>query len=124
MGVGGRAPGPRAPSRVHRAIAVTFQSDTDPATAVCAVHFPCPGVPQVQHLDDAIAALKANKEFKKLLGMILTAGNRLNANTNRVALGFTIEELPKVAVMKSSDNSSTLLEFLVQQVSARFCVQS
>jgi len=35
---------------------------------------------------------------------------RLNANTNRVAMGFTIEELPKLAVTKSVDNTSTLLE--------------
>jgi len=70
-------------------------------------------------VNGVIADLMGSAEFKNVLALILNIGNRLNANTNRVAMGFTIEELPKLAVTKSVDNTSTLLEYVVQMMAQK-----
>lgn len=63
--------------------------------------------------------LVSNNSMKQVLSVILACGNYMNGgNTQRgQADGFAIDILPKLKDVKSRDNSTTLLQYVV-----RFCI--
>eukprot|EP01006_Ploeotia_vitrea_P055785 TRINITY_DN68031_c6_g7_i1.p1 TRINITY_DN68031_c6_g7~~TRINITY_DN68031_c6_g7_i1.p1 ORF type:complete len:336 (-),score=61.98 TRINITY_DN68031_c6_g7_i1:141-1073(-) len=74
----------------------------------------------IEKLATAINAVRNSDNFKKILRLVLEVGNLLNEGTNRICKGFSITQLPQVVSMKSVDNESTLLEFLVVHVMKKF----
>ena len=66
----------------------------------------------------ATRALVENEHIPAVLGLVLTLGNYLNGGTQRgQADGFNVDFLPKLRDVKTKDNSSTLIDFVV----ATFC---
>ncbi|CAI9756252.1 unnamed protein product [Fraxinus pennsylvanica] len=71
----------------------------------------------VKSLESACAELRTRGLFLKLLEAVLKAGNRLNAGTSRGnAQAFNLTALRKLSDVKSSDGTTTLLQFVVQEV--------
>ncbi|THU49067.1 hypothetical protein C4D60_Mb06t05660 [Musa balbisiana] len=73
----------------------------------------------LQVLEQACKELKTPTRgpFLKLLETVLKAGNRMNAGTARGnAHAFNLTALLKLADVKSSDGSTTLLHFVVEEV--------
>ncbi|CAL9117752.1 unnamed protein product [Musa textilis] len=73
----------------------------------------------LQVLEQACKELKTPTRgpFLKLLETVLKAGNRMNAGTARGnAQAFNLTALLKLADVKSSDGSTTLLHFVVEEV--------
>ncbi|KAL4574144.1 hypothetical protein LXL04_020969 [Taraxacum kok-saghyz] len=68
-------------------------------------------------LETACKELKARGLFVKLLEAVLKAGNRMNAGTSRGnAQAFNLNSLLKLSDVKSSDGTTTLLHFVVEEV--------
>ncbi|XP_022878241.1 formin-like protein 4 [Olea europaea var. sylvestris] len=68
-------------------------------------------------LESACDELRTRGLFLKLLEAVLKAGNRLNAGTSRGnAQAFNLAALRKLSDVKSSDGTTTLLQFVVQEV--------
>lgn len=80
--------------------------------------------PDVAHFKESLLTLElACKElrkrglFLKLLEAVLKAGNRMNAGTARGnAQAFNLKALCKLSDVKSTDGTTTLLHFVVQEV--------
>ncbi|XP_042476082.1 formin-like protein 4 [Macadamia integrifolia] len=71
----------------------------------------------LQTLESACNELKTRGLFVKLLEAILKAGNRMNAGTSRGnAHAFNLTALRKLSDVKSSDGTTTLLHFVVEEV--------
>lgn len=61
--------------------------------------------------------LKGNRTFRKLLEAVLKTGNRLNMGTLRGdAQAFKLDTLLKLADVKGTDNKTTLLHFVIQEI--------
>ncbi|KXG39193.2 hypothetical protein SORBI_3001G287101, partial [Sorghum bicolor] len=78
-------------------------------------------VAQLKHslrtLELASQELRTKGLFFKLLEAVLKAGNRMNAGTARGnAQAFNLTALRKLSDMKSTDGSTTLLHFVVEEV--------
>ncbi|CAH1424415.1 unnamed protein product [Lactuca virosa] len=68
-------------------------------------------------LEAACKELKTRGLFVKLLEAVLKAGNRMNAGTSRGnAQAFNLNSLLKLSDVKSSDGTTTLLHFVVEEV--------
>ncbi|KAF3796524.1 Formin-like protein 8 [Nymphaea thermarum] len=91
---------------------------------VDAMHFRSNYEPEILTLKKSLQTLElASKElrncglFLKLLEVVLKAGNRMNAGTERGnAQAFNLVTLRKLADVKSTDGKTTLLYFVVQEV--------
>ncbi|RWW30936.1 hypothetical protein GW17_00004462 [Ensete ventricosum] len=71
----------------------------------------------LQTLELASKELKSRGLFLKLLEAVLKAGNLMNAGTARGnAQAFNLSALCKLSDVKSSDGSTTLLHFVVEEV--------
>ncbi|XP_043726219.1 formin-like protein 4 [Telopea speciosissima] len=71
----------------------------------------------VQTLESACKELRTRGLFVKLLEAILKAGNRMNAGTARGnAQAFNLTALRKLSDVKSTDGTTTLLHFVVEEV--------
>ncbi|XP_072952635.1 formin-like protein 16 [Typha angustifolia] len=71
----------------------------------------------LQTLESACKELRTRGLFLKLLEAVLKAGNRMNAGTARGnAQAFNLTALRKLSDVKSSDGSTTLLHFIVEEV--------
>ncbi|KAL5813967.1 hypothetical protein ACOSQ4_024608 [Xanthoceras sorbifolium] len=79
---------------------------------------------EILHLKESLQVLElGSKElrtrglFLKLLEAILKAGNKMNAGTSRGdAQGFNLSALRKLSDVKSTDGKTSLLHFVVEQV--------
>lgn len=66
------------------------------------------------------SALQESAFLVRALALVLAVGNHMNGGTPRgQADGFDLEILAKLDDVKSRDNSSTLLQFVVQQLVAQ-----
>eukprot|EP01090_Pellita_catalonica_P014023 TRINITY_DN3474_c0_g1_i2.p1 TRINITY_DN3474_c0_g1~~TRINITY_DN3474_c0_g1_i2.p1 ORF type:complete len:719 (+),score=143.86 TRINITY_DN3474_c0_g1_i2:196-2157(+) len=75
---------------------------------------------QIKSVQNACKEMKANKSFVKILEIILAIGNFLNGSGVRGnAVGFKLETLLKLKDTKSTDNSTTLLSYIVSYISAK-----
>ncbi|WOL06653.1 formin-like protein 16 [Canna indica] len=71
----------------------------------------------LQTLETACRELKSRGLFLKLLEAVLKAGNLMNAGTARGnAQAFNLSALCKLSDVKSTDGSTTLLHFVVEEV--------
>ncbi|KAG0581776.1 hypothetical protein KC19_3G008200 [Ceratodon purpureus] len=79
---------------------------------------------ELRHVQDALQILKlacmelkGSRTFRKLLEAVLKTGNRLNMGTNRGdAQAFKLDTLLKLADVKGTDNKTTLLHFVIQEI--------
>ncbi|ESQ31237.1 hypothetical protein EUTSA_v10003621mg [Eutrema salsugineum] len=70
-----------------------------------------------QTLEEASLELKASRLFLKLLEATLRTGNRMNVGTNRGdAKAFKLDTLLKLVDIKGVDGKTTLLHFVVQEI--------
>ncbi|XP_010550332.1 PREDICTED: formin-like protein 6 [Tarenaya hassleriana] len=70
-----------------------------------------------QTLEDASKELKNSRLFLKLLEAVLRTGNRMNVGTNRGdAKAFKLDTLLKLVDIKGTDGKTTLLHFVVQEI--------
>ncbi|KAL8143203.1 hypothetical protein V2J09_016235 [Rumex salicifolius] len=68
-------------------------------------------------LEDASRELRNSRLFLKLLEAVLTTGNRMNVGTNRGgAQSFKLDTLLKLVDIKGVDRKTTLLHFVVQEI--------
>ena len=60
--------------------------------------------------------LETSEGVKSILGLVLSYGNYMNGGNNArgQADGFELDILPKLKDVKSKDNSSNLLQYLVK----------
>ncbi|KAF3541424.1 hypothetical protein F2Q69_00025496 [Brassica cretica] len=66
---------------------------------------------------EASLELKASRLFLKLLEAVLMTGNRMNVGTNRgEAKAFKLDTLLKLVDIKGVDGKTTLLHFVVQEI--------
>ncbi|KAL2468724.1 Formin-like protein 8 [Forsythia ovata] len=71
----------------------------------------------LKSLESACNELRTRGLFLKLLEAVLKAGNRLNAGTSRGnAQAFNLTALRKLSDVKSSNGTTSLLQFVVQEV--------
>lgn len=69
-------------------------------------------------LEAACEDLSSSRLFLKLLEAVLRTGNRMNVGTNRgEAKAFKLDTLLKLADVKGTDGKTTLLHFVVQEIS-------
>ncbi|KAK9673118.1 hypothetical protein RND81_12G147500 [Saponaria officinalis] len=69
-------------------------------------------------LEEACKELRSNRLFLKLLEAVLKTGNRMNVGTTRGgAKAFKLDALLKLADVKGTDGKTTLLHFVVQEIS-------
>ncbi|EEE61132.1 hypothetical protein OsJ_15066 [Oryza sativa Japonica Group] len=68
-------------------------------------------------LEEACRELMSSKLFLKLLEAVLKTGNRMNVGTARGgAMAFKLDALLKLADVKGTDGKTTLLHFVVQEM--------
>ncbi|CAH8390519.1 unnamed protein product [Eruca vesicaria subsp. sativa] len=68
-------------------------------------------------LEEASLELKASRLFLRLLEAVLKTGNRMNVGTNRGdAKAFKLDTLLKLVDIKGVDGKTTLLHFVVQEI--------
>lgn len=68
----------------------------------------------------ACRQLSACQDLTHLLAAVLELGNHLNAGTHRgAAAGFRLDTLLKLADVKGTDRKTSLLHFVVRQLSTR-----
>ncbi|XP_060655028.1 formin-like protein isoform X2 [Drosophila nasuta] len=76
--------------------------------------------PQVQSIASASNSLKQSRKFKAVLEIVLAFGNYLNSNKRGPAYGFKLQSLDTLIDTKSSDKRSTLLNYIVATIRAKF----
>ncbi|CAN0897142.1 Formin-like protein 11 [Linum grandiflorum] len=68
-------------------------------------------------LEEACKELRSSRLFQKLLEAVLKTGNRMNIGTIRGdARAFKLDTLLKLSDVKGTDNKTTLLHFVVQEI--------
>ncbi|KAL8026929.1 hypothetical protein ABFX02_14G062000 [Erythranthe guttata] len=68
-------------------------------------------------LESACEELRTSRMFLKLLEAVLKTGNRMNVGTNRGdAHAFKLDTLLKLVDIKGADGKTTLLHFVVQEI--------
>ena len=77
---------------------------------------------KLDNLKMTIDALMKNSEIKKILGIILAFGNYMNGGNKQKgqADGFNLDILPKLKDVKTSDNASNLLQYIVLQYVTKY----
>ena len=78
--------------------------------------------PDLEKIIEASMQLQNSKNLKRILEIVLAIGNYMNAGHKRVgaAQGFRISYLPQLKGLRTSDNKSSLLHFLVATVERKF----
>ncbi|KAJ0402772.1 hypothetical protein P43SY_009716 [Pythium insidiosum] len=72
---------------------------------------------KVERLKAASTEIGVSAEFKTVLAVVLQVGNKMNQGTARgSAKGFRLGDLPKLAQLKSSDKTTTLLHFVARML--------
>eukprot|EP01001_Neometanema_parovale_P006905 NODE_3240_length_1253_cov_32.122124_g3076_i0.p1 GENE.NODE_3240_length_1253_cov_32.122124_g3076_i0~~NODE_3240_length_1253_cov_32.122124_g3076_i0.p1 ORF type:complete len:299 (+),score=70.13 NODE_3240_length_1253_cov_32.122124_g3076_i0:178-1074(+) len=76
---------------------------------------------EIEAVKVGATALRSCKSFQAVLRSILNIGNVLNEGARDVsgARGFKMEDLARLKDLKSVDNTSTLLEFLVEHLTKK-----
>jgi cytokinesis protein len=75
---------------------------------------------RVLKLENTFGAFQKSEKFRSLLEVLLALGNYLNGTSNRGgAYGFSISSFQKVIEMKSQDNKTSLLEYVVAYCAQR-----
>ena len=75
---------------------------------------------KIKVLENASTSLLKSELFPAMLQTILHVGNHLNAGTNfRDAKAFKIGDLEKISSLKTTDNKSTMLQYIVELVERR-----
>ncbi|XP_074567595.1 formin-like protein 1 [Curcuma longa] len=73
-------------------------------------------------LEAACEELRSSRLFLKLLEAVLKTGNRMNVGTNRGdAHAFKLDTLLKLVDIKGTDGKTTLLHFVVQEITRAEC---
>jgi len=77
---------------------------------------------KLDNLKMTIDSLVKGEEIKKILGIILAFGNYMNGGNRQKgqADGFNLDILPKLKDVKTSDNASNLLQYIVVQYLTKF----
>ena len=77
---------------------------------------------KLDNLKMTIDALIKSDEIRNILGIILALGNYMNGGNKQKgqADGFNLDILPKLKDVKTADNSSNLLQYIVVQYVTRF----
>jgi hypothetical protein len=71
----------------------------------------------MEHHELALQTIKSSAHLKKVMLLVLSLGNYLNAGTPKgAAYGFQLSTLGKLPATKSADNKTTLLMFAVQEL--------
>ncbi|EHB07038.1 diaphanous-like protein 3 [Heterocephalus glaber] len=71
--------------------------------------------PDIMAVSTACEEIKKSKSFSKLLELVLLMGNYMNAGSrNAQTFGFNLSSLCKLKDIKSADQKTTLLHFLVE----------
>lgn len=78
--------------------------------------------PDLEKIIEASVQLQSSKHLKRILEIVLAIGNYMNAGHKRIgaAQGFRISFLTQLKSLRTSDNKSTLLHFLVATVERKF----
>ncbi|XP_072032557.1 LOW QUALITY PROTEIN: uncharacterized protein [Amphiura filiformis] len=95
------------PDFAERVYCITFQSEfKENLTSVSS---------KLTALQETCKALQENESVKHILSIVLTFGNYMNGGnrTRGQADGFGLEILPKLKDVKTADNSSSLLHYIV-----------
>jgi len=75
----------------------------------------------VEILKTATLQVKNSEKFLKIMEIILNVGNYLNGSkANGQVNGFKLSSLSKLADVKSADNKTNLLDFLVEKIQTKF----
>jgi len=78
-------------------------------------------LPHLTNMREACKEVCENKNFHTFLGLVLAFGNFLNGkNVKKVVHGFKIKSLSKLNDTKSSDNKTTLLQYLATHVAEKY----
>ncbi|EDO48372.1 predicted protein [Nematostella vectensis] len=77
--------------------------------------------PDLEAVIDAAAELRTSDKLQRVLELVLMTGNYMNKGNTRIAgaQAFKISYLTKLNTTKTTDNKSTLLNFLVQKIEER-----
>jgi len=75
-------------------------------------------IPDVINISRCTEFIRTNQKIKKLLEVILHVGNFLNSGNNRLkdAFGFKLETFDKLLDTKTTDNSMTMIEVIVDML--------
>ena len=77
---------------------------------------------KLDNLKMTIDALMKSGDIKKILGIVLAFGNYMNGGNKQKgqADGFNLDILPKLKDVKTSDNASNLLQYIVVQYLTKY----
>ncbi|XP_065320815.1 protein diaphanous homolog 2-like isoform X1 [Gordionus sp. m RMFG-2023] len=77
--------------------------------------------PAIVAVSTSCEQIKKSKKFSKILQLILLIGNYMNSGSNNAqTYGFEMNFLTKIQSTKSEDQSTTLLQFLIQIIDNHF----
>ena len=76
--------------------------------------------PRIEAIHLASKATRNAKKFKKILEIILAFGNYMNSAKKGSAYGFKMASLDNLTITKSSDKKTTIVNYLVDIVSAKY----
>ena len=76
--------------------------------------------PRIEAILLASKATRNAKKFKKILEIILAFGNYMNSAKKGSAYGFKMASLDNLTITKSSDKKTTIVNYLVDIVSAKY----
>jgi len=78
-------------------------------------------IPHLTNMREACKEVCESPEFHTFLGLVLAFGNFLNGkNVKKVIHGFKIKSLSKLNDTKSSDNKTTLLQYLATHINENY----
>ena len=76
--------------------------------------------PRIQSVHSASKNTHNAKKFQKILEIILAFGNYMNSSKKGSAYGFRLKSLDSLAITKSSDKKTTIVNFLVDVVNQKY----
>ena len=76
--------------------------------------------PRIEAIYLASKATRNAKKFKKILEIILAFGNYMNSAKKGSAYGFKMSSLDNLTITKSSDRKTTIVNYLVDVVAAKY----
>merc|ERR1719461_153007 len=76
--------------------------------------------PRIEAIHLASKATRNAKKFKKILEIILAFGNYMNSAKKGSAYGFKMASLDNLAITKSSDKKTTIVNYLVDIVNSKY----
>jgi hypothetical protein len=76
--------------------------------------------PRIEAVYLASKSTRNSKKFKKILEIILAFGNYMNSSKKGAAYGFRLQSLDNLYITKSSDKKSTIVNFIVDVVNAKY----